>query len=66
MDYKAFKVYVLCMCMWYLHVFLSAKIKWWLLACTSQLSELQALKGNGVLTEEYVGEKAAIMETLKQ
>ena len=32
-----------------------------------QLSELQALKGTGVLTEEeYVGEKAAIMEILKQ
>ena len=32
-----------------------------------QLSELQALKGMGILTEEeYTGEKAAIMEILKQ
>ena len=32
-----------------------------------QLSELQALKGTGVLKEEeYTGEKAAMMEILKQ
>ena len=32
-----------------------------------QLSELQALKGTGILTEEeYTGEKAAIMQILKQ